>query len=39
MYVHARKVCLGVLAGRGQPEDAREAFLDALKEAKLFVRE
>ena len=29
MYVRARKVCLGALAGRGRPENAREAFLDA----------
>jgi len=37
MYVHAQRVCLGVLVGRGTPEDAREAFVDALMESEIFV--
>jgi Protein of unknown function (DUF982) len=37
MYVHAQRVCLGVLVGRGTPDDPREAFVDALMEYEIFV--
>jgi Protein of unknown function (DUF982) len=37
LYVQAQRVCLGVLAGRGTPDDAREAFVEALMESEIFV--
>jgi hypothetical protein len=37
MYAHAQRVCLSVLSGRGTPEDAREAFVDALTESEISV--
>lgn len=38
-YTAAKRICLTVLEGEGAPDDAREAFLSAAKEAAVTVRE
>lgn len=38
-YRKAHLTCLSVLEGNGDPETAREAFLKAAQEARVFVRE
>lgn len=35
-YVRARSVCRAAVAGRTSPEEARETFLSAAREAKLI---
>lgn len=35
---HALEVCFAACKGRAQPEKARDAFLEAVSEAKLYVR-
>jgi hypothetical protein len=37
MLIDARRACLDVLAGRGEPDDARSAFVAACKEADIHV--
>ena len=38
-YSAAKRVCLTVLEGAGQPDEAREAFLNAAEEAAVSVRD
>lgn len=38
-YRRAQQVCLDVLDGKKPPSEARKAFLDAAKEARVFIRE
>lgn len=38
-YRRARQVCLDVLEGKKPPSEARRAFLDAAREADVFVRD
>jgi len=35
----AQQVCLDVLDGKKPPSEARKAFLDAAREAQIFIRE
>lgn len=38
-YRKARQICLDVLEGKTVPSEARKAFLEAAKEADVFIRE
>ena len=38
MHLEARKVCIAVLAGERPLDDARTAFINAAREAAIFVK-